>query len=243
MTLGHVAEAEVLLNEAVARSRAGGYRWCTAFMLQSLGRISACVGRVEESRAHYRASFAMLTEFGDEYSATMVALNLAESEFEAGDALTALRLAEEVLAGMLQRSRALRSLSNIPAYLIALDRFDEALPHAREMLRWYADLPHHVRFLSALQHLLAAATLRLPQSVDAAAYRDVARVLGFLDAELAALGSAREYTELQEYDRLLDRLRAALDSEDIARSMAGGGALSTATAIDLAEALATRAPA
>jgi predicted ATPase/DNA-binding XRE family transcriptional regulator len=243
MATGHVAEAEALFNDALARSRAGGYRWCTALLLQGLARISAGVGRIEESRAWYRASFAMLVELGDEFTATMVALNLAEAEFEAGDALTALRLAEEVLARMLRRSKALGSLSNIPAYLIALDRHDEALPHAREMLRWYAGLPHHVRFLCALQHLLAAATLRLPQSADAAAYRDAARVLGFLDAEFAALGSAREYTELQEYDRLLDRLRAALDGEDIARSMAAGGALTTVAAIDLAEGLAGRAPA
>ena len=111
------------------------------------------------------------------------------------------------------------------------------------MLRWYADLPHHVRFLCALEHLLAAATLRLPQSADAAAYRDAARVLGFLDAEYAALGSARGYTELQEYDRLLHRLQAALDGDVIARSMAAGGALTTVAAIDLAEGLAGRAPA
>jgi predicted ATPase/DNA-binding XRE family transcriptional regulator len=242
MTLGHVAEAEVLFNDALARSRAGGYRWCTALLLQGLARVNSCLGRIGESRALYRASFATLVELGDDDTATMVALNLAEAEFETGDPVTALRLAEDVLAGILRRSKALRSLSNIPAYLIALDRYDEALTHAREMLRWYADVPHHVRFHCALQHLVAAATLRLRQTADPTPYQDAARVLGFLDAEIVALGSTREYTERQEYERLLARLRAMLGADELARSMAAGEVLSSAAAIDLAEEVARHGP-
>ncbi len=238
LTLGHLAEAEALFKDALARSRAGGYRWSVAFLLENMGRVNADAGRIDESRAQYRASLAMFRELRDEYSMTTTALNLAEAEFQCGDALTALRLAEEVLAGMVRDGSPLRSLSNIPAYLVAVDRFDEALTQARGMLARYADVPHNVRFFCALQHFLAAATLRLPSSADAASYRDAAGVLGFLDAGLAALGSAREYTETQEYDRLLLRLRTTLDAEGLAAGIAAGAALSTADALDLAERLA-----
>ncbi len=180
----------------------------------------------------------MLRELGDEYTANTIVLNLAESEFQAGDAETALRLAEEGLASMVRRGSTVRSLTNIPAYLVALDRFDEALTHAREMVARSAAVPHNVRFFCALQHLLAAATLRLPPSATGAAYRDAARVLGFLDAGLAGLGSAREYTERQEYERLLHRLGAVLDAEELARSMAAGATLSVAGALEVAERLA-----
>jgi predicted ATPase/transcriptional regulator with XRE-family HTH domain len=243
LTLGHVAEAESLFTEILAQSRAGGYRWSVAFVLQFLGRISGLSGNIDEARAQFRASLAMLAELGDEYGVSAITLNLAEAEFEAGDAATALRLAEGCLASKLRRARALRSLMNIPAYLTALDRFDEAITHAREILRWYTDLTYHVRFLCALQHLVAAATLRLPRNADSAAYRDAARVLGFLDAELVALGSTREHTERQEYERLVQRLRATLGEKELADSMSAGMSVSSAAAISLAEGIARRAPA
>ena len=64
----------------------------------------------------------------------------------------------------------------------------------------------------ALQHLAAAAVLEPEAQAEGARPRveRAAALLGFVDARLAELGGVREYTERQEYDRVLTALRARL---------------------------------
>jgi predicted ATPase/transcriptional regulator with XRE-family HTH domain len=241
LMLGRVSEAESLFEEALEMARSGGYRWSAAYMLQSLGRLSADSGRPDEARERFRASLTALRALGEEDGATNAAINLAEAEFQAGDAATALRLAEEALANRIRHARTqMRSLPNMPAYLTALDRFDEALVHGREVLRFASQVQNQSGFAWALQHFLAPALLGIESTDERAAqkYRDAARVLGFIDALLASLGATREYTEEQEYQRLLHRLQGSLDPDELARSMAVGATTSGDSAIEIAEAVA-----
>jgi hypothetical protein len=59
----------------------------------------------------------------------------------------------------------------------------------------------------------------------------VARVLGYVDAQLAALEALREYTEQRQYDNVLPSLRDALGADECARLMAEGGTWSEDQAV------------
>ena len=68
------------------------------------------------------------------------------------------------------------------------------------------------------------------------AYVRAARILGFVDARLAALGSGRFTVQEQEYDRVLAVLRDAMGAELVANLMADGAAMTEDQAVE--EALA-----
>jgi predicted ATPase len=237
LSLDRAMEAEPLLREALETARACGYRWLMAFLFQSMGRVSSFKGDSDEARAYYHSALALMRELGDQRGATSIAVNLAEAEFRAGDAAAALRLAEEVLSTPSRLGRLHVVLANAVAYLNALARFDEALADGRELLRSARHDQQHVLLAWALQHLMAAVVLR-GDPTDVARYRDCARVLGFVDARVAALGAPRGYTEQQEYDRVLDRLRARLAPDEVERELAAGAAMPEEHAIEIAEASA-----
>ena len=233
LMMGETVEAERLFDDALARARKAGLRWRGAFVLQSMARLSALSERLDESRARFRESLEMLRALGDDEGVGIALLNLSEVEFQAGDRQAALRLAEEALDHRLRtRGAQLRSVSVLPAYLIAVDRFDEAMDHAREVIRYTGQVQHHAPFLWPLQHIIAAAALKVS---SAQVHRDAARVLGFIDSELSALGATREYIEREQYDRLLGRMREVLDAEELARFMAAGTELTGAMAVEIAE--------
>jgi predicted ATPase len=237
LSLDRTAEAEPLLREALETARACQYRWLMAFLFQSMGRVSSLKGNSDEARVYYHSALALLRELGDQRGETSIAVNLAEAEFRAGDAAAALRLAEEVLATPSRLGRVHVVLANAVAYLNALARFDEALADGRELLRSARHDQQHVLLAWALQHLMATVVLR-GGSADVTRCRDYARVLGFVDARIAALGAPRGYTEQQEYDRVLSRLRALLAAEEIERELAAGAAMSEEHAVEIAEAAA-----
>jgi hypothetical protein len=113
-------------------------------------------------------------------------------------------------------------------YLIALSRFDEAEKHARESLDLARELEQDVLVAWTLQHLGAIAALRPPEVAGQtpARHANATRTLGFVDARLAAMGSARMYIHELEYGRALDALRGALGAHRVAGLMAEGAAMS-----------------
>jgi hypothetical protein len=146
-------------------------------------------------------------------------------EFRDGDAEKALALAREALAAERAGGHTLRighSLSNITAYLVASEQYDEARAHAREALALARGGYVEVVIAWTLQHLAAVAALR-PAQNDADAER-AARLLGFVDARFSALDAVLEYTEAQEHDKLVAALRAALGEERLATCCEEGGA-------------------
>jgi hypothetical protein len=87
-----------------------------------------------------------------------------------------------------------------------------------------------------LQHLAAIGALRASRQSQSSEERHrAARLLGYVDARLAALESPREYTEQHEYDAALAALRAELDREEFSKLLEEGGAWSEDRAV--AEAL------
>ncbi len=131
-----------------------------------------------------------------------------------------------------------QALDNIALYLVSLGRYDEAEARAREALALthdYRTESRHLAFLAAqaLQHLAAVKALRAnPVRKSAACLVAAARLLGFVDARLAALGAGRlNNQEQREYERVLVALREAVGDDAVARLLTEGAALSEGEAV------------
>lgn len=177
----------------------------------------------------------MARALGAERAMASLAINSAELEFGAGDAPAAAALVSEVLPALRSRSDARRAtaLANLSAYLLTLERYDEADSLALDALTLGRDLQAGVAAAFALQHLAAVALLRPVEDGNAArdASTRAARLLGYVNAQLTALEAFREYTEQQEYDKMMTALRGAFGDAVLANLMAEGGAWSEDQAV------------
>jgi predicted ATPase/transcriptional regulator with XRE-family HTH domain len=229
-SLGRVAEARALLPEALAAARRLGNRRLVASILRNLGYASAIDGDLVAARSYVSEAVPLYEALGAELGAALAMDDLGECEFQAGNAEAALALATKALATMRRinhRRFVAFILSSIAMYLIALSRFDEAQERARESLDLARELEQDALVAWTLQHLGAIAALRsLPDAEQAPVeYANAARTLGFVDARLAAMGSARMYIHEQEYRRALVELRGALGADQVAALMAEGAAM------------------
>ena len=229
--LGRVTEAEPFLNDALALTfEAEGAARLHGVVLESLGHVRSAQGKFDEARAFFAEALTTFNALGADMSAAIVALSLAEAEFRAGDCNGALRYAGIALA----RSNSIRNeylvayaLSNMAAYQIRIDRFDEARTCALAVIDHALNLQNHL-LVWAIQHVAAIATLR-PQRDSARA----ARLLGFVDTRLPA---PRQFTEQQEYERTLTALRDYLAPDELRREMLIGRAFSEDDAVGEARA-------
>jgi predicted ATPase len=238
--LDRVTDGEALLLAALDTANALGLHWTAGVILDGLATAREFASDVEGARTRYAQALTFAQSSGFECLAASIALNRGELEFRSGDATTALQLCGEAL----EIGRALRdargiaiSLINSAAYLIALRRYDEARTTVREGLTLARDLQREVSFVFALQHSAAITGLR-PREDEARADEEPARaalLLGYANARLVALDVKRQYTEQQEYDKLLPALRDALGDDELQKLMADGAAWSEDRAV--AEAL------
>jgi predicted ATPase/class 3 adenylate cyclase len=231
--LGNVSEGEALLNEALAECQRLGLRKLIGRALRALGDVRGAVGDVEGARTRYAEALPILRAAGAEFSAAALSLNLAEVEFRGGDPTTALRLAGEALEIMrtfnAQRSVAV-NLCNMAAYLVTLERYDEARARAREAVGVGRDAQAEVWLVFALQHLAAVVVFE-PAADATNAYRRAARLLGYTDSRIVACEGIREFTEQQEYEKMMTTLRDALGTDECARLMNEGGTWSEDQAV------------
>jgi hypothetical protein len=83
-----------------------------------------------------------------------------------------------------------------------------------------------------MQHLAAIAALRPDDEVERPArLARAARLLGYADLRLAALGAVRQFTEQQEYDRVREVLRDTFDPDELASLIADGGTMTEDRAV------------
>ncbi len=227
--LGRAAEAETLWLEALGTARRLRSRKLPAEILASLAEASIARDDLKEARVRFSEALALAKASEHTMLESIVAANLAEAEFRGGDAAAALRLAGEAVAA----SRTFNDsttfsvanyLSNMAAYLVALGRYEEGRVHAREALELARDVQHHTGVACSLQHVAAVAALRTPDD-ETSAGEDrarAARLFGYTDARLAALGGLREYTEQREYDAGIAALRGVLGFEETDALLAEG---------------------
>ena len=217
--LGRAPEAEALLEKALDDARRLDNRRLQASALGDLGAVRSRSGDVEGARRFYDEALTYCIALNLERPAASIAGSLAEIEFAAGDVAAALHRAEEARAGHEtwnnRRSVAI-DLTNMAAYLVAMDCFEDARAHAAEALDVAREIKATVLTALILQHFVAVGALfHYPEKRRLKANRErAAMLLGFVEARLTALEVRREYTEQQEYDRITKALR-----EDLAKKL------------------------
>ncbi|MGC1333906.1 MAG: tetratricopeptide repeat protein, partial [Candidatus Cybelea sp.] len=219
--LGRTTDAEALLQKALDGARQLDNRRLQALTLSDLGTLRSRCGDVDDARLFYAEAITYYIALNLERPAASVAGNLAEIEFAAGDVAAALQRAQEALAGheaWHNRRSAANDLSNMAAYLVAMDCFDDARAHATDALSAAKDVKATVLTAYILQHFAAIGAFQhyLDARGEKLNRERAAMLLGYVDSRLTALQAGREYTEQQEYDRiklsLRDELRQKLDS-------------------------------
>ncbi|MBV9232603.1 MAG: helix-turn-helix domain-containing protein [Candidatus Eremiobacteraeota bacterium] len=228
--LGDVEEGEDLLDEALEIARRLRNARLEALVLGDLGTARSRAGDVDGARALYAQALSLYLELHLERPAASIAGNLAEVQFAAGDAAAALQRANEALIGH-ERTHNPRSaandLGNMAAYSVALDRFDDARSYAAQALSIALEVKATVLTLYILQHLAAAGALQ-PRS--SRCQERAAVLLGYVDSRLESLNAGREYTERQEYQRILAALQDRFGDE-LAPLLARGATWNTQRAL------------
>ena len=229
--MGRVDEAYNAVTEALAASRACGDAWSVAHCLNLLSIVAGSRGDVRVERELRARALAGLKALGDELGAARVLGSAAESEFAAGHAEQALRLACEALElsspGNQVAVTADRSgwYVNTAAYRIALGDLAGARESAREGLRLSLRGQDELSLAIALQHLALIAVL-------AGDIQRGIRLLGYVNRQYDQLGLKREPTEQWGYDKLLIALRETLDDNELKRLAAESAAWSEDQAVE-----------
>ncbi|HEY2474455.1 MAG TPA: helix-turn-helix domain-containing protein [Candidatus Cybelea sp.] len=224
--LGRSVEAQEVLEKALEDARRLDSRRLQALALGELGTVRSRCGDVVGARHFYDEALTYYIALNLERPAASIAGNLAEIEFASGDVAAALHRAEEARAGheaWNNRRSVANDLCNMAAYLVAMDCFDDALVLANEALSVARDLRSTVLTAYVLQHFAAIGALQpYPERRRERSNRErAAMLLGFVNARLGELKAGREYTEQQEYARVVAALREGL-GEKFAPVMALG---------------------
>jgi predicted ATPase/transcriptional regulator with XRE-family HTH domain len=236
---GRVGAGEALLERALADARAAGAGKLAGLIMMDLGQARQFGGDLAGARGWFTQALARSRALGADRIAAAVASNLGECEFRAGNAETALQLVRETLeihrAGNYSLDVALNH-ANMAAYLIALDRYDEAHEVVRSAIPAARDPDYGYGIVLLLQRAAAIAALRPAehQAFDRADLTRAARLLGYVDRNMSPIAKD-EYTERSEFERSLAALRERLGDAELARLMEEGRVWSEADAV--AEAL------
>jgi predicted ATPase len=235
--LRRVAEAKIILEEALQRAHElNNPRW-VAYILRCLGLASATGGDVVAARGYVAEALRINEATGNKTEIAWTLNDLGEHEFLAGNADLALRHETDALAifRTLNRARGVaHALDGVAMCLVSLDRYGESEECAREALDVGRERQLDVQTAWALQHLAAIAALRPQVGAERTgkARAQAAQILGFVDARFAALGSPREPFREPEYARVLAVLREALSADTLAKLMASGAAMTEEQAIE-----------
>jgi tetratricopeptide (TPR) repeat protein len=240
--LGRPQEAAPLIEQALQVARAHERGMLIAFLLRVGANLSGRRGDLHDSRAKLGEALALFERLGASRHATTMIASLAELEFRVGNVEYAFDLATKCLTLQREGKRwrhMILTLANLAAYSVALNRWEHARAYARETLSLAQDVQHATAQPSALQHLAAAAILSATDDASmgpspSTTIARAAQLIGYVDASASVLGFAREYTEQQEYDRVLAALRTSVPADDLVQLFAQGATLTLEAAIEIA---------
>jgi predicted ATPase/DNA-binding XRE family transcriptional regulator len=233
--LGEIEEGAARLERTLASTRSLGARKSYSNVLESLAHVCHLRGDLSGARERYSEALTAARIAGVERTAASIVQCLAEVEFRDGDASAAVLLADEALAMFTAidvPGEGLGARLNRVAYLIALGRFDETLPEARDAVMASRDAQFPMAVAYTLHHLAAIGALR-PES-DGHGFevrRRSARILGYVETRLAALEAARDHTEQQEYEAVVSALSDALGENELSKLLAEGSVWSEDQAV------------
>jgi predicted ATPase/DNA-binding XRE family transcriptional regulator len=233
ITSRRLTEGEHYMLDTLEAARSAGAQRLIALATDALGTARLFGGDLRGATHYYREALSLYRSAGCERLTAREAINLAEVAFERRDNEAALQLAEEAISIFRGASNPVSlagALCNHSAYLIAMNRFETALDSTREAIAIARNSGFSVPIAWALQRVAAIAALRgtLPSLA--------AGLLGFVDARLREFESPRQFTERQEYERVVPVLRDVLGPE-VDALMAEGGRWSEDRAISEARAI------
>lgn len=240
LLLGRVVEAHTMLNEALAVARKSGNHRLAAWILRCLAFAAAIGGDIVSARDFIAEALEIYEVMGAKVPAALAVFDLSEHEFRAGNVELAHRHSASALA-MFRTLGDMRlvatALDSLAIYLAALERYDEAADCAQEALNVAREYRLDTLGAYALQRfgVIAARRPQILAEYKSTAYTRAARILGFVDARLAAAGSTRQYPNKREYDLVLALLRDAMGTAEVNKLMAAGATMTEAQAV--AEAL------
>ena len=214
-------EAEQSLSEALSIAEGKGNRRLQAWIKGVQARNLHFQDRPDEARHGYYEALHLARAQGDDWLKIVCMVNLAEMEFAAGRAQQALDLAREAEGG-----RALDYIltNNIAAYLIDLQRFDEARDAAARALRMAQDAHGPVFVAYSIQHLAAI-------TASQGKTRQAARLIGYCNTAYELDGWVIEYTERQEYEKLQHLFEQELQPDELRALLAEGAAMGEEQAV------------
>ncbi len=160
-----------------------------------------------DPRTAYDEALGIYHDMGDERRCVRIEINLAELEFVAGQVGAALALGRTAASrarevGAFHREAMVRA--NAAAYHLVLREIDEAKREARVALALARSTQADVQSFFAIQHLAAVAVL------EGDAER-AARLRGYVDARLGALGFGRGGVRATYVRHAHDRTARALE--------------------------------
>jgi predicted ATPase/transcriptional regulator with XRE-family HTH domain len=220
---GRIEAGENLLERALADAQAAGAGKLAGLIMMDLGQARQFGGDLDGARTWFTHALVKSRALGAERIAGAVASNLGESEFRAGNAEAALQRVRESLATHRAGNYSLNvaiNLANMAAYLIALDRYDEAREVIRGAIPAARDPDYGYGIVLLLQRAAAIAALRQPDD-EASGRADAVRagrLLGYVDRNLGSIAKA-EFTEQSEYERALAALGRRLGLDELTRLM------------------------
>ena len=235
--LRRVAEAKIILEEALQRAHElDNPRW-VAYILRCLGLASGTSGDVVAARGYVAEALRIYEATRNKAMIAWTLNDLVEHEFLTGNVELALRHGTDALATFRTYGSprgVAHTLDGLAMCFVSLARYSEAEECAREALDVARERQLDVQTACALQHLAAIAALRPQVGAEriGRARAQAARILGFVDARFAALGSPREPFREPEYARVLGVLREAMGIDAVAEFMASGAAMTEEQALE-----------
>ncbi len=217
------AEAQTRLDEALAVAERIGDRTSIGIVKSAMARNLHFAGRKSEARVYYAEVLAIARATGNDRMRSVVLGNLAEVEFGEGDVTRAIELGRENLE-TIQGARYI-ALNNLAAYVMALDRFDEARELARKALRLARDAQYVAHVSISIQHLARVGAAKGEPKL-------AARLLGYSNATFKRNEFSLEHTEQQGNDKLVAALRTMLDERELERLFEEGAALTEDQAVE-----------
>lgn len=230
---GDLSKAMELAESIVAQPRTALAARQLGWALSSAAYVFACGANLERSRALLEEAAPIVRRGNDAFALARLQLIRGEVVFSAGDAAEALTYAREAETifreGSSQRLLC-PVLFNRTAYLISLGQIDEALVAVREGLTLVRERGDGFGVAIGIGHTarIAAETQRCEVA---------ARLLGYVDAFYARVGSVREPTEQRGYDRTRSLIAAALPAERVTALTGEGAAMEQSAAVEEALAL------
>ncbi len=234
--LGRTDEAKAILEEALSIARAMQSRWHIANALRNLSCANLNAGDTAEAQIHLREASQILRDLGDGVDIDLTVIDFARLAFEKGDPASAVVVLADLFVRGLDPFTPRRILVlgklNMSEYLITLERYSEAREQARDALTLACEEHLDVYKAQALLRLAVIAAKR-PKTMHPQSQAVAARLLGFVDARIKALGSTFDIAS----DAAIAALHRSVGVNTVADLSAEGAAMNERRALEEAMAI------